>query len=271
MAHQTFTAELLAFLWASISHWQTYVTGGTVTGVITVWERLRNKNLSTRAYFLVFVVSFSIAGFFMAWREQYERAQTAEAKLSATPQVQKIDLTLPPAFQRFLEQHTAEAIQPLRVRKPDIDGGGGHTATDHEISNRPKEGEKTKTNEARKPITENAGPAPTSSPLPPVESLQFTQRQISSTDPARPHATELVVQSNVDIDPVSIIVICKSNSCDLQPRFSAINVRIGHVTGHDNWAIIAFEFPRLTPAKPLVIEVDSKDDNEVLSVRRFTF
>ncbi len=67
-----------------------------MTGVITAWERLRSKNLSTRAYFLIFIVSFSVAGFFMAWREQFERAEIQAKAETKTPQP-AIQVTVPPA------------------------------------------------------------------------------------------------------------------------------------------------------------------------------
>jgi hypothetical protein len=88
--------EIVTFIWSFVSHWQTYVTGGSVTALITVWERLRNKNLPTRAYFLIFVVTFSIVGFFMAWREQYERAEGLHAKLNQQPQQATVQIQVPP-------------------------------------------------------------------------------------------------------------------------------------------------------------------------------
>ncbi len=88
--------ELAQFLWACISRWGSYATGGVVTGLIHVYERLSSRTLPRRTYFLIFVVTFSIAACFMAWREQYERAQNAEKALSQKP-TQPIQVNVPPA------------------------------------------------------------------------------------------------------------------------------------------------------------------------------
>jgi len=69
-------SEFLTFLWSFVSHWQSYATGGAVTGLIGVGERLWGKSLPKKVYFFIFVVTFSFVSFFMAWREQYERAQS---------------------------------------------------------------------------------------------------------------------------------------------------------------------------------------------------
>jgi len=72
-----------------------------VTGAIGVFERLSGRVLSKKVYFRIFVVAFSLAGLFMAWREQYERAEALEASLQSKPsppvQVNIPPITLPPA------------------------------------------------------------------------------------------------------------------------------------------------------------------------------
>jgi hypothetical protein len=66
--------DLFVFLWSYLSHWQSYATGGFVTGIIGVAERLSGKQLPRKVYALIFVISFSLAAVFMAWRDQYLRA-----------------------------------------------------------------------------------------------------------------------------------------------------------------------------------------------------
>src|SRR5258708_13811850 len=75
-----FWAELILFIKVYLSNWQSYATGGIVTGLISAGERLSGKNLSKKAYFLIFVVSFSLAAFFLAWRDEF----TSAGKLSST-------------------------------------------------------------------------------------------------------------------------------------------------------------------------------------------
>jgi hypothetical protein len=71
-------SDLLVFLWAYLSHWQSYATGGVVTGIIAVFERLSGKQLPKKAYAWIFIICFSLAAFFMAWREEYKRANNLD-------------------------------------------------------------------------------------------------------------------------------------------------------------------------------------------------
>jgi hypothetical protein len=45
-----------------------------VTGIIGVTERLAGKQLPKRVYGAIFIVVFSLAAFFLAWRDEYTRA-----------------------------------------------------------------------------------------------------------------------------------------------------------------------------------------------------
>ena len=67
-------SDLLSFLWAYLSHWQSYATGGVVTGIIGVSERLLGKQLPKKVYAAIFILVFSLAAFFLAWRDEYIRA-----------------------------------------------------------------------------------------------------------------------------------------------------------------------------------------------------
>jgi hypothetical protein len=81
-----FWSELLLFVKVYLSNWQSYATGGVVTGLISVGERLFGKPLPKKAYFLIFVVSFSLAAFFLAWRDEFRRADglaSSNSQLSA--------------------------------------------------------------------------------------------------------------------------------------------------------------------------------------------
>jgi hypothetical protein len=74
MQPSSFWSDLLRFLVAFISHWQGYVTGGAVTAMIFVAERLWGKQLSRKMFAAIFIVTFSLVAFFMAWRDEYTRA-----------------------------------------------------------------------------------------------------------------------------------------------------------------------------------------------------
>ncbi len=88
--------EFKIFLLVFISHWQSYITGGAVTAVITLVERWREKTLPKRIYFIIFAVTFAMASFFMAWRDQFERAERLQISLNAKPQQPAIQVNVPP-------------------------------------------------------------------------------------------------------------------------------------------------------------------------------
>jgi hypothetical protein len=67
-----------------------------LTGLIGLIERWREKNLSKRAYFLIFVGAFSLASFFMAWRDQFERAESLQAQVNHKQQQPTIQVNVPP-------------------------------------------------------------------------------------------------------------------------------------------------------------------------------
>jgi hypothetical protein len=95
-------SEIARFIWAVLSHWQAYATGGVVTGIVNVVERLSGKTLPKKAYALIFVIFFLLVAFFLAWHEQYEIALQVpilQSQLRAKEQAEKpqIQINVPPA------------------------------------------------------------------------------------------------------------------------------------------------------------------------------
>jgi hypothetical protein len=76
--------DLFAFLISYLSHWQSYATGGVVTGLIAVVERLSGKQLTKKMYAAIFIGIFSLAAFFLAWRDQYTRANDLATENAVT-------------------------------------------------------------------------------------------------------------------------------------------------------------------------------------------
>jgi hypothetical protein len=113
-------AEVLFFLSSLVSHWQSYAIGGAVTGLIGVIERLSDRRLPKRAYFLVFVVTFSVAGYFMVWREQFERAEKVEIKLAeiGKPQNPTNIINVPPTQVVITPQAQIPAISRAAATQP---------------------------------------------------------------------------------------------------------------------------------------------------------
>ena len=66
-----------------------------MTGVIGIVERLFEKRLSKRAYFGIFVLTFSMVAFFKIWSEQFERANALETKLKGRSEQPTIQVNVP--------------------------------------------------------------------------------------------------------------------------------------------------------------------------------
>jgi hypothetical protein len=73
------------FIVAVVSHWQAYVTGGVVTGLVSVGERLTGKTLPNKVYAAVFLGFFLLVSFFLAWDDEYRRSNKLQADLGAKP------------------------------------------------------------------------------------------------------------------------------------------------------------------------------------------
>jgi hypothetical protein len=67
--------EILIFIRAVVSHWQSYVTGGVVTGIVVFVERVFDWKMPKWAFVAVFGGVFLLVSFFLAWKEQYHEAQ----------------------------------------------------------------------------------------------------------------------------------------------------------------------------------------------------
>lgn len=114
--------EAGVFLWAFISHWQSYATGGVLTGIINVVERLSSKSLPRRMYLYIFVVSFSLVAFFMTWRDQYKQTEALRTQLSQKSAPQPIiQVNVPPA-QIVFQSDPTNTKDPASVQKRKMTG-----------------------------------------------------------------------------------------------------------------------------------------------------
>lgn len=76
-----FFSDLFHFAITILSYWQAYLTGGFITGVIGLVERLSHYRLTRRGYVGVFVVSFLLVSFFSAWRDEHRSVEEAHKKI----------------------------------------------------------------------------------------------------------------------------------------------------------------------------------------------
>lgn len=88
-----FLTDLFNFIITILTHWQAYLTGGVITGVIGLAERLSNYRLTRRAYVALFVITFLLVSFFSAWRDQLTAVREANKSAEATAEANKKQFT----------------------------------------------------------------------------------------------------------------------------------------------------------------------------------
>ena len=69
--------EITRFGLAVVTHWQAYMTGGIVVAILSAYERLTRKTISRRIV-VIAIIAFFVVASFMAWRDQYRAAISAE-------------------------------------------------------------------------------------------------------------------------------------------------------------------------------------------------
>jgi hypothetical protein len=67
-------SDILVFVSSVLSHWQAYVTGGAITGLVALVERLLDWKMPKWAYAALYIGIFLLVAFFLAWRDQYRVA-----------------------------------------------------------------------------------------------------------------------------------------------------------------------------------------------------
>jgi len=70
-------SECLFWAWSVACHWQTLVTGGIITAILTAIQYKKQRSIPWTAARRI-MAAFLFVAFFLAWRDQYERANTAE-------------------------------------------------------------------------------------------------------------------------------------------------------------------------------------------------
>jgi len=109
--------DLARFVVAVVSHWQAYVTGGAVTGLVTLIERLTPWRLPKWAFAALFLGAFLLASFFLTWRDEYHRADALQATLNQHPIQPQFQINIPPIT--VLPSQTSSGKTPAIVIKMD--------------------------------------------------------------------------------------------------------------------------------------------------------
>jgi len=257
-----FWGELLRFIKEFFSHWQSYATGGVVTGIIGIVERLSDKRLSKRAYFSVFVVTFSMAAFFMVWRDQFERAEGLQARLNQKPQQPIIQVNVPPPT--VIIQGPAEA-------KKEVPGPSEKKKT--EKSNTGKEAAASNPN----PAPEDRAPRATQPPpQPSVAHVRIaSQKTVTSTDAEFPFKLEVVLQTDSSIEPVAFGLICNGDVGKGDAGFTGggayMQTKSGQLDNNAHMWGFEWKYPAFTAADPIVVNLYSKEHIEVTGLQEIRY
>jgi hypothetical protein len=128
-------SEVIIFVVAVVSHWQSYVTGGAVAGIVIFVERVFDWKMPKWAFVAVFGGVFLLVSFFLAWRDQYHEAQKVPtlqqqvqgqerqiADLKAKPP--QLQVNMPPAVVNIPSQMAYMAVTGLGVVATEYKVGG---------------------------------------------------------------------------------------------------------------------------------------------------
>jgi hypothetical protein len=117
-----------------------------------------------------------------------------------------------------------------------------------------------------------SAPPPQVSQPPIVEHTRWTTRRAPSGDPNYPYGLQIIIQSDITIDPVSFAIKCNgevhSVASFITGQGAYMNVYNGPSDQDKSIAIVHFTLPVLKPETPLVVTITSKDDIQVLAVTR---
>ena len=130
----------------------------------------------------------------------------------------------------------------------------------------------------KKPIkVEVTNPSATATPPAPILSgiRIASQKQISSDDPSFPFGLEVVIQTDVDIIPVKLAVLCDGPIGKGEGGFEGggayTMVIQGLAQGNDHIFIAKWETPAWTPEKPIVVRLFSKSAIRAIGLSRNVF
>jgi hypothetical protein len=149
-----------------------------------------------------------------------------------------------------------------------------------EIAELESENEKLKTNvppASGQPKQMPRAPESTPRPEPPIlTGIRIaSQKRIPSDDPKLPYGLEVVIQTDADIEPVAIAVICSGAIGKGNAGFSNGGAytmsKQGLANGHPEVYLAEWKSPVWTPRDPIVVQLFSEDAIRALSVSRMNY
>lgn len=107
--------------------------------------------------------------------------------------------------------------------------------------------------------------------VPTIENTRLVQRAAPSSDPKLPYGLQVIIQSNITVDPVAFAFQCDGEvgrvDFFIAGQGAYMNVQVGPAAQNKNIAIVRFGFPPLRPETPLVLTILS--EKEIHVVRAF--
>jgi hypothetical protein len=103
---------------------------------------------------------------------------------------------------------------------------------------------------------------------PTIENTRLVQKSVPSDDPQLPYGLQIIIQSNIVIQPVAFAFECDGEVGKVNFFIAGQGVYMNIMTGvardNKNIAIVRFSFPSLTPESPLVVTLLSKTQIKVI-------
>ncbi len=114
--------EIVSYIWAVINNWAGYLTGGIAVALIAVRSWLQPAWKPSRRFALMLVSFFLFLSSFQAWKEQFEKAHTLEARLNAKPIQPTINVNVPPiqVLPPSASDRQLDPVATMMARKMDL-------------------------------------------------------------------------------------------------------------------------------------------------------
>lgn len=120
-----------------------------------------------------------------------------------------------------------------------------------------------------------ATPTPSFAPSPILVGIRIaSQRRVPSDDPKLPYGLEVVIQTDVTIQPVALILVCDGpigKGHGFEGGGLYVMVSDGIAAGHPNIWIEKRKSPAFTAGSPIVIDLFSETAINAVSVKRIDY
>lgn len=97
-----------------------------------------------------------------------------------------------------------------------------------------------------------------------TNTLHFSTKRVESNDPALPYAMEVVIQTLVDLSPVSLAIVCSGPLGNIVNFtggvFHNMLVCVPDLDAERHIGVVKYDYPPLTATKPLQVRIFSKGD-----------